>query len=96
MNFEHAGHRRSCCMWHVASTFFGPARLKPSYSMIIKHVLYVRFVPKMNVILLQPASGSEFKLNEAPRINLSKTEQDWATIVHGPESDSEMEEQNLL
>ena len=50
----------------------------------------------MNVILLQPASGSEFKLNEAPRINLSKTEQDWATIVHGPESDSEMDEQNLL
>ena len=44
---------------------------------------------------MQPASGSEFKLNEAPRINLSKTEQDWATIVHGPESDSELEE-NLL
>eukprot|EP00439_Symbiodinium_sp_Y106_P008173 s1520_g1.t1 len=40
--------------------------------------------------------SSEFKLNEAPRINLSKTEQDWATIVHGPESDSEMDEQNLL
>ena len=50
-----------------------------------------------HVIFLQPASGSEFKLNEAPRIDLSKTEQDWAEIVHGPESDSEMDvEQNLL
>ena len=34
--------------------------------------------------LLQPASGSEFKLNEAPKIDLSKAEEDWAKILHGP------------
>ena len=54
--------------------------------------------------LLQPASGSEFKLNEAPKIDLSKAEEDWAKILHGPGpgpcaepgSDCEMDEQNLL